>query len=343
MNTYRLQSNGKYWRIQFTAPTGHVRKVSAGLKSEVSRVEAEAYMHELIATHAAQPGQAHEQASGCTLGLWLEVWLARRERDVAASTHRNDKSAADHLLEYFASHVRLADLSRGVASRWRESMLDAGLAEATVCKVCRTVKVCMKDAVAIGEAFDNPFDHLKVTAPVKDVNDRELVDRETVDAIMDVAGHAEPVIALCYWAGLRTAEAVNLHWDDVDLDAGRITIVPREGIITTKQRRRIVRVEPELLEYLTRREATDFNRFDTVCAMADVGRAGMVWDYLRKARTLLRIGEEFTYQNLRRTRSTIWFSNFPSHVAAAWMGHSEDTARKHYLSVPNDLYIGGAV
>ena len=46
----------------------------------------------------------------------------------------------------------------------------------------------------------------------------------------------------------------------------------------------------------------------------------------------------FTLQELRQTRDTIWHSQVPSHIACAWLGHTESTARKHYLSVPEDAY-----
>ena len=45
-----------------------------------------------------------------------------------------------------------------------------------------------------------------------------------------------------------------------------------------------------------------------------------------------------TPQTLRQARSTIWFSQFPHHVAAAWMGHSAEVARRHYLGVPYEFY-----
>ena len=39
------------------------------------------------------------------------------------------------------------------------------------------------------------------------------------------------------------------------------------------------------------------------------------------------------FQNLRATRATEFVHDFPSHVAAAWLGHSEIIAQKHYRQI----------
>jgi hypothetical protein len=39
------------------------------------------------------------------------------------------------------------------------------------------------------------------------------------------------------------------------------------------------------------------------------------------------------FQNLRSTRQTELSEHFPSHVVCAWLGNSEEVAKKHYLQV----------
>lgn len=44
------------------------------------------------------------------------------------------------------------------------------------------------------------------------------------------------------------------------------------------------------------------------------------------------------FQNLRATRATELADQFPSHVATAWLGHSERIADKHYRQVTDDHF-----
>ena len=44
------------------------------------------------------------------------------------------------------------------------------------------------------------------------------------------------------------------------------------------------------------------------------------------------------FQNLRESRANELWSEFPEHVAAAWMGHSKRIAENHYLQVTDDQF-----
>jgi hypothetical protein len=52
-----------------------------------------------------------------------------------------------------------------------------------------------------------------------------------------------------------------------------------------------------------------------------------------------------TWQNLRASCETDFASNYPIHVACAWVGNSVGVAMKHYLQVPDKFFeqaSGGA-
>ena len=44
------------------------------------------------------------------------------------------------------------------------------------------------------------------------------------------------------------------------------------------------------------------------------------------------------FQNLRESRANEIWSEYPDHVAAAWMGHNKRTAFNHYLRVTDDQF-----
>jgi hypothetical protein len=47
------------------------------------------------------------------------------------------------------------------------------------------------------------------------------------------------------------------------------------------------------------------------------------------------------WQNLRSSCQTDLEERFPSHVACAWMGNTEQVARRHYLQVTEDDFRCG--
>jgi integrase len=65
---------------------------------------------------------------------------------------------------------------------------------------------------------------------------REWLTEKEVTQLCDVArargrwGHRDAtMILMCYRHGLRVSELVALRWDQVDLDAGRLTVIRRKG------------------------------------------------------------------------------------------------------------------
>ena len=48
------------------------------------------------------------------------------------------------------------------------------------------------------------------------------------------------------------------------------------------------------------------------------------------------------FQTCRQSCETDWARTYPGHVAAAWLGHSEDVSRKHYLTIPEDVFDAAA-
>ena len=45
------------------------------------------------------------------------------------------------------------------------------------------------------------------------------------------------------------------------------------------------------------------------------------------------------FQNLRASCETDLAAEFPGHVVAAWIGHSQETMRKHYLQMRESDYL----
>jgi integrase len=328
--TYRLNSNGAYWQASWTDGSGRRRRRSIGRKRDLTRRQAEAEVQRIAIEHGIQPGLRHS-ARAC-LHDWLVRYLEVRSTALDPATMKAHRRTADLLRLFFPANPRIDEIPRGLATDWRAWLAaDRGLGESTVCKHCRIAKVIIRHAIAEERAGTNPFDHLVGTAPRIEQWNRRLVSLGEANAVAAACPLAERLIMLGWYAGLRTSEAVHLRWDH--LSDARLTVEPRSGVRTTKQRLRVVRVEPGLASCLERWAP----RHLTVCGVLEAGKAGQVHRILAAACGRTRV-EAFTMQDLRKTRDTLWHQQFPAHVACAWIGHSEQVARDHYLTVSEDYY-----
>lgn len=328
--TYRLNSNGAYWQAAWTDAAGRRHRRSLGRKRDMTRRQAEAEVQALAIEHGIRPGLRH--SGRARLHDWLDRYLDVRSATLDRATLDSHRRTAGLLRQFFLANPTIDEIPRSIATDWRRWLgADRGLAEATVCKHCRVAKVIARHAIAEEQAGTNPFDHLLGTPPKAEQWSRRMIDLDEVVAVGQACPVAERLVTLGYYAGLRTSEAVHLRWDH--LGDGRLTVVPRGGVRTTKQRLRIARVEPGLAACLERWAPTHL----TVCGVLEAGKAGQVHRILGRACDLAGV-TPFTMQDLRRTRDTLWHQDVPAHVACAWIGHSEQVARDHYLTVSEDYY-----
>lgn len=289
----------------------------------------------------------YQPSSDATIDRWLTRYMKIRQSELARKSLNIHRRTGHLLRKFFGPSTLCSDITRSRATDWRLWLAsEVGLTESTVCKHCRTAKVIFSRGVDEELLDSNPFSRLKVTPPSRDIFSRRVISEKEVLAIIACSDEITPMVALCYYAGLRTTEALHLLKADIaGLD--RIYVRPREGTITTKQRYREVRIEPELPEHLGEDVWFSYNEAwvvndpsdsdGTVCGILEAGRHNLIHRTLRDACTEAGV-EPFTFQQLRQTRDSIWHKKFPSYVACAWLGHSETVARQHYLTIDESLY-----
>jgi len=168
------------------------------------------------------------------------------------------------------------------------------------------------------------------------------VSAETARAVMAaLPGPAwRLAFALARWGGLRVpSEVTALKWSDVAWDRGRFTVHSRKTARHAGKATRAVPIFPELAEPF--REAFEAAEPGAVYCCPQF-RASVNQQYrIRMMDALQQAGVApwpKLFVNLRATRATELVEKFPAHVAAAWLGHSPEIARKHYLSVTEADY-----
>lgn len=182
-----------------------------------------------------------------------EAWRLANRKNGKADLHRLQVNFVDELGDRL-----LAELTPILIEKWRTNRINDGKKIATVNRDICILKSALTKAVEWGFINEHPLRKLKLhktdsTAKVRYLlSDEELSLNNTIkkrdqelknarsranewrkmrnyELYQDLANcayadHMEPMIILSLNTGLRRGELFNLHWDDVDLDRGILTI-----------------------------------------------------------------------------------------------------------------------
>ena len=148
------------------------------------------------------------------------------------------------------------------------------------------------------------------------------------------------LIALARWGGLRIpSEALALTWRDVDFDGKRFIVRASKTEHHEDGGVRVVPMFPELVDL-----------FQTVFDNeAHKGTVHVITRYRTAAVNLRTQFQRYIekagvkpwpklWQNLRASRATELADKFPSHVCAAWLGHTERIADAFYRQVTDEHF-----
>lgn len=274
-----------------------------------------------------------ESKAAATLEPFINSYIDRRA-DVSPHTRRIWRQTLRLLVSHFGASKPLAEITRGDAADWRLSLVASKLADASVRKHCGFAKHFFARALDHELITANPFAKL-VSAPVGNAARQYFVTREEADQIIAAAPDAEwrLIIALSRYGGLRCpSEHLALTWADVDWERNRMTARSPKTARHAGHESRVVPLFPELRPYL-----------EAVFDAAAPGTQMVITKHRRHANLrmpLKRIIERAGLKpwprithNLRASRATELAADYPSHVAAAWLGHSTLVAQKHYWTV----------
>jgi len=317
------------WSITNDAPDAQTSAWLAGL--------ADPMYAKLAKVGLAAPREPKSSAPG--LGAWLDKFLAERV-DLKPSSRKNVTRTADLLKEHFGESVPIDAITLDAAKEWRSWLASRKLAEATIRLHCRNAKAVINEAVERELIERNPFRKLVSTAIAAD-RDRYVAPDEA-DRILEACPNVQwrTLFGLARFAGLRVpSETHVLTWADVDWQRCRLTARSPKTERYEGRERRVVPIVPKLAEVL--REAFE---------AADEGQQHIITLSRNNLRRNLHVVLERlgikpwldAFQTLRRSCETEWSQTFPQHAVSHWLGHSENVSRKHYLLVPDDLYVRAA-
>ncbi|WP_037840121.1 tyrosine-type recombinase/integrase [Streptomyces sp. NRRL S-337] len=160
-----------------------------------------------------------------TLHSWLEHWVENIAKPyVSENTYDGyEVDVRVHLVPGLGAH-KLDRLEPEHLERFYRKMQDSGSSAGTAHHVHRTIRTALSEAVRRGHVATNVAEIAK--APRLEEEDIEPFTIEEVQSLLVEASKlrnsARWVVALAL--GLRQGEALGLHWEDVDLEAGYVRI-----------------------------------------------------------------------------------------------------------------------
>ena len=236
----------------------------------------------------------------------------------------------------------LNEITRGHAEDfnvWLRAGRESKLSEGTARRRVKRCKQFFAAAVKRRIIDANPFDGIRCSSFSEDRF--HFVSQADAEAILEACPDLEwrLIFALARWGGMRVpSEILDLQWSDVDWERQQFTVHSPKTAGHDGKGSRIVPIFPELAplfrdafeaaeegaEYIITRYRSSNQNLRTHL-LRIIKRAGVApWPKL--------------FVNLRATRASDLVESFPAHVCAAWLGHSTEIARKHYLMVTREHF-----
>ena len=287
-----------------------------------------------------------ESKESQSLAQFLDQYIQRRT-DLKPRSLDIVRRTRDSLVDFFGASKLLKSITPGDAKEWRRHLGREGgrkgqpLAKNTVNDRCKKAKQFFKSALEHRLINENPFLVLKKTNVRANPARFQYISPDVANRVIRAAGDPEfeLVIALCRFGGLRNpSETLALKWEDIDWNAGRMTVTSPKTEHHEGKENRVVPIFPELSPFL--QTARDLNSNPTGYVIKQ-WRSQDKNFRPRMLRAIRRASLEpwpKPFQNLRSSCQTDLEEKFPSHVVCTWMGNSEQVAREHYLQVTEEHF-----
>jgi integrase len=333
---------------------------SVDVASWVRRTERnEPDLYDKLASAGLVP--ARESKGQITLAVFCDRYIAGRNGDVKWGTGITYRNVRRNLVDFFGADRLMDSITSAEAKDWRRWLVrakdevdlkagGAGLSENTARRRCGTARQFFADAVERRIIVENPFAGIKGVA-VRENRARDyFVTRKEADAVLKACPDVQwqLLFSLSRYGGLRCpSEHLALTWADVDFDAGRIRVRSAKTEHHEGKGERTMPLFPELRPYLEAvRSELDLQCDSPEKPLAEQPVISRYRDANANLRTqLCKIIRRAKlkpwpklFQNLRATRATELADEFPSKVAADWLGHSVRIADKHYRQTTDEHF-----
>jgi integrase len=282
-----------------------------------------------------------------TLAAFIDEYVASRT-DVKPATKEIWRQGKMGLVEFFGADRTMRKITAGDCDNYKLNLSASGLAPMTVRKRLQFATTVFNAAVRHKMINASPFEGVSVKATMPDR--MHFISPEDTAKLLEACPSLDwrLIVVLSRFGGLRCpSEVLSLRWQDIDWAAGRLLVTSPKTEHHPGKDTRIIPLFPELRPILA--EAFEAAPEGAVYVVnekyrkAAMGPSG--WRGCNLRTTMQKIIRRAglipwprLFHNLRSSCETQLTARFPQHVVAAWMGHSETVAVKHYLQVTDEHF-----
>jgi integrase len=309
-------------------------------KAVYGKTRAEAW-EKLVKAMAEQDNGLVFDAGKLTTGLYLTSWLNDSVKDSVkpVTFDSYERLVRVHLIPALG-RVRLKALTPPHIRRLYREKLDSGLSPRTVQYMHAILQRALKAAVNDGLIPRNPC--AAVDPPQVRRKEIRPLDRDQVRTLFEATAcdRLEALYIVAVHCGLRQGELLGLKWEDIDLEAGTLSVrrTLSNGKFTppkTAKSRRSVNLTPTAIEALKRhceRQAQEMMKADTlyrdqgIVFASQVGTPLSRHNLTRSFKALLRraeLPESTRFHDLRHTCATLLLGKgFNGKFVQELLGHA---------------------
>lgn len=296
-------------------------------------------------------GTVHSRVA---LGDYLQAWLAwRRERqDIRPETLDNYAQLTRLYILPYLARVRLQDVRTQHVDALLTELLRRGISASTTSRVRSVLNQAFRQAVIWGIVGTNPVTN--TTPPIVRYKEPDVWTPEEArrffEAIRD--DWLYPLFYTAVTTGLRMEELIALQWQDVDLDAGTITV--RRALsfrrqvkpLKTPTSARTLTIPPDTVAILRGHRFPGAKPEDWVFTNR-IGRPWMranLWEAFRTRCQWAGV-RPIPLKNLRHLHATLLLqAGVDLASVAKRLGHANlHTAPKHYIRIAEEAERKGAI
>ncbi len=324
--------------------TGH-----APAADELNRVES---LHASIRKQLEKFGviEGRDKLPEKTIAIFITEYVTTRTK-VKPATKEIWRQGEKSLLSFFTADRLIPDVSPGDADEYLEYLRGTKLAPMTVRKRLQFAKMVFRAATRKKLIPTDPFSDVSFIASKPDKS--FFVTPEMIAKVIAACPdhHWRMIVILSRYGGLRCpSEVLSLKWEDIKWAEGKIVVPSPKTEHHPGKESRIIPLFPELLAQL--RECFEAAPVGAVYVIGGQYRQAAMGPFgwrncnlnVRLRRIVKNAGLTVwprIFHNLRSSRQTELAEVFPSHVVCAWLGNSEDVAKKHYYQV-TDAHFAAA-
>ncbi len=286
------------------------------------------------------------EESDLSFGAFFDQWLKTKAQTLKERTRKQYKRLGDLYILPHLSNRPLAAITAGDLQKMFNAINDRSLAGSTVALIRATLSGCLRHAAKLELIRRNP---LAAIEPPR--IERKRLQAFTADEAQRLLRAAESTewdafIAFLLTTGCRPGEAQGLRWEDVNLDAGTVTInhtlyTVKDGapVLTepkTKNARRSIPLgdvlPAKLREHRKRQNEMRLaagsewrdNRMVFCTVTGEPISSSILDNGFKKVLRLAGLPETFTPKACRHTAATLLMaSGLSPKVASERLGHSD--------------------